>query len=176
VATIEASSALAVIADCQSPLQSYSIPAPPALGESLGPLSLAAAWLLNAASLPLALIVGLVGFGLLGSVISTFVQERAAASMGTPTRDGLLVSDLMGVILRGLSAAIVVFLAVQGGLAVLSGAGGEPNPYVILLACFVAAVFSERVWASACEYLATKLPQRKEEVASTGAPAPGSQS
>jgi hypothetical protein len=69
----------------------------------------------------------------------------------------VLVSDLAGVLLRGLSAAIVVFLAVQGGLAVLSGAGSDPNPYVLLLACFVAAVFSERVWQSAYGYLVTKL-------------------
>jgi hypothetical protein len=67
------------------------------------------------------------------------------------------VSDLAGVALRGISAAIVVFLAVQGGLAVLSGAGSDPNPYVLLLACFVTAVFSERVWQTAYEYLRVQL-------------------
>jgi hypothetical protein len=125
--------------------------------------------LLNAASIPLALIVGMLGFGLLGAMISTFVKERIEA--GTQERaqrsEHVLVRDLAGVLLRGLSAAIVVFLAVQGGLAVLSGADSDPNPYVLLLACFVAAVFSERVWESAYAYLKRKLD---EEVKPTDEP------
>lgn len=130
-----------------------SVPEPPPLGASLGPLQFIAGWLLDAGSLPLALIVGMMGFGLFGAVISTFVRERRDA-VASPD---VVVSDLAGVVLRGLSAAIVVFLAVQGGLAVLSGAGSDPNPYVLLLACFVAAVFSERVWSSAQQYLVSKL-------------------
>jgi hypothetical protein len=136
----------------------YKMPEPPLLGNSLGSLRFVAGWLLNSASLPLTLIVGLVGFGLLGSVISTFVKEKMATDLGSKKYvSHMIVTDLTGVILRGLSAAIVVFLAVQGGLAVLSGAGSDPNPYVLLLACFVAAVFSERVWQSAYQYLVGRL-------------------
>ena len=172
-ATTTALSVLSGQRACAVPTERKPPPKPLQLGESLGPLALAAAWLLNAASLPLALIVGLVGFGLLGSVISTFVREQADGSLSqVDARGNRIVTDLVGVILRGLSAAIVVFLAVQGGLAVLSGEGGKPNPYVLLLACFVAAVFSERVWRSAHGYLATKLPGPDDEV--TEAQRPGS--
>ncbi len=132
-------------------------PEPPPLGASLGPLQFVAGWLLDAASLPLALIVGMMGFGLLGAVISTFVRERRGKGRHE-VNPHVIVFDLAGVVLRGLSAAVVVFLAVQGGLAVLSGAGSDPNPYVLLLACFVAAVFSERVWGSALKYLSDRLP------------------
>ncbi len=134
-----------------------TVPEPPPLGNSLGSLQFMAGWLLDASSLQLALIVGMMGFGLLGAVISTFVKERRAS----PARDAAqpIISDLAGVMLKGLSAAMVVFLAVQGGLAVLSGAGSEPNPYVLLLACFVAAVFSEQVWMSAQQYLYERLPE-----------------
>lgn len=133
-------------------------PDSPPLGESLGAFKPVAAWLLNADSLALALVAGLLGFGLLGSVISTFVkaqleQQRSLSSGQTPT----FVPDLTGVVLRGISAAVVLFLAVQGGLAVLSGPGAAPNPYVLLLACFVAAVFSERIWRKTSEYLTERL-------------------
>ena len=143
---------------CDIPF-SMPIPQPPPLGDSLGPLRFIAGWLLNAASVPLALIVGLVGFGLLGAAISTFVREQLDARMipVPPEARHVIVSDLAGVALRGISAAIVVFLAVQGGLAVLSGASSDPNPYVLLLACFVAAVFSERVWRRTYEHLQNEL-------------------
>jgi hypothetical protein len=144
---------------CAIPV-SMPIPQPPPLGDSLGPLRFIAGWLLNAASVPLALIVGLVGFGLLGAAISTFVREQLEARlMPVQGTSHVIVSDLAGVALRGISAAIVVFLAVQGGLAVLSGASSDPNPYVLLLACFVAAVFSERVWRKAYDYLQIQLAQ-----------------
>jgi hypothetical protein len=39
-----------------------------------------------------------------------------------------LVRDLAGVLIRGLSAAVVVFLAVEGGLAVFSNPSAVPNP------------------------------------------------
>jgi len=143
---------------------SKQMPEQPKLGDSLGPLRFVAAWLLNAASTPLTLIVGLIGFGLLGAMISTFVKERVQLTAGLVTApvSDVIVSDLAGVLLRGLSAAVVVFLAVQGGLAVLSGSGGDPNPYVLLLACFVAAVFSERVWQSAYGYLVKRLDDNSQ--------------
>lgn len=141
--------------ECAVLIPPASLPPPPALGESLGPLKFAA-WLLNAGSLSLTLLVGMMGFGLLGATISTFVKERAVSSANSEDSP-VVVSDLAGVVLRGLSAAVVVFLAVQGGLAVLAGGSGDPNPYVLLLACLVAAVFSERVWDSASTYFTERL-------------------
>jgi hypothetical protein len=146
------------------------------MGETLGPLRFVAAWLLNSGSLPLSVIIGMIGFGLLGAVISTFVRERIAAAQGdasgaTASAPQVFVSDLTAVVLRGLSAAVVVFLAVQGGLAVFAGGNSDPNPYVLLLTCLVAAVFSEKVWARAYDYLAEKLQEKVQESPKPGAPA-----
>jgi len=122
------------------------VPERPALGSSyLGPFGVVASWLLKTESLPLALITGLLGFGLLGAACSTFIREQRTK------RDVLIVQDLTGVIVRGVSAAIVVFLAVEGGLAIFAAGSSEPNPYVLLLTCFVAAVFSEKIWEWAQE-------------------------
>jgi hypothetical protein len=148
----------ALDAACRVPV-SRPMPEPAELGESLGALKFVAGWLLNAGSIPLALIVGTLGFGLLGAVISTFVKERTERAHDDDKAE--IVSDLAGVVLRGFSAAIVVFLAAQGGLAVLAAGSGEPNPYVLLLACFVAAVYSERIWGAAQDYLVSQLDRHR---------------
>jgi hypothetical protein len=137
----------------EPPQDLFDIPQPSSEGNSLGYFRLIAQWLVTTESLSLALITGLLGFGLLGSACSTFIREHeekkssgvlAAAVAGPSVR--LLVGDLTGVAIRGMSAAIVVFLSVEGGLAIFATKGSEPNPYVLLLTCFVGAVFSERVW------------------------------
>ena len=118
-----------------------------------------AKWLLETESLSLALIVGMMGFGLLGSAVSTFVRE----TQGQQRREGEpLVADLGGVILRGVSAAIVVFLGAKGGLTVFAGNSSEPNPYVLLFTCLIGAVFSERVWDWAREKIVSGNEERKE--------------
>ena len=145
-----------------APEQYEEPPERPALGSDLGIFSLLASWILRTESLPLALIVGMLGFGLLGSASSTFIREHANRKSGEP-----LVTDLLGVIVRGLSAAILVFLAVEGGLAVFGVASGgpspEPNAFVIFLTCLVAAVFSETVWEAASDRLRDALKKGKEE-------------
>ena len=130
----------------------------PKLGSDLGAFTFVARWLLQTESLPLALITGLLGFGLLGSACSTFVREHAVRKPGEP-----IVTDLQGVVIRGLSAAIVIFLAVEGGLAVFSGNSAEPNPYVLLFTCLVAAVFSEDVWNWAHEKLLDSFGSEDED-------------
>ena len=119
----------------------------------LGPFRAIAGWLLETRSLPLAMIIGMLGFGLLGSAVSTFVREQSERSANEGkteeqkriTQDPL-VADLAGVLIRGLSAAIIVFLAALGGLAVIGTGKSEPNPYVLFLGCLVGAVFSQEVW------------------------------
>jgi hypothetical protein len=100
-----------------------SLPQRPKLGSYLGPFTFLASWLLGAESMPLALIVGLVGFGLLGSACSTFIRHR-----GHRHAHGTAVSDLTRVIIPGLSAAVVVFLVVEGGLSIFASGSGQPNP------------------------------------------------
>jgi hypothetical protein len=113
----------------------------PAAGTGWGPFGAVARWLLQTKSVPLALITGMLGFGLLGSAIATFVRTGPTSSKAS------LTAEVTSVIVRGLSAAVVVFLAVKGGLAVFSSGDAEPNAYVVFLTCLVGAVFSEDVWA-----------------------------
>jgi hypothetical protein len=176
-----------------------SLPERKPLGFDLGPFRRIANWLLETESLPLALIVGMIGFGLLGSASSTLIRERArratpaigsvpvttkcagrafwkkrseeaaktkerqesVESAPPRTREEPIVSDLAAVIIRGVSAAILVFLAVEGGLAIFGTSSGEPNPYVIFLTCLVASVFSETVWENASDRLKEALARRK---------------
>src|SRR5262245_36217530 len=49
------------------------------------------------------------------------------------------------------------------GLAVFAGGQSDANPYVLLLTCLIAAVFSEKVWARANEYLVEKLQGREQK-------------
>jgi hypothetical protein len=113
---------------------------PPEPGSAWGPFGLVAHWLLRTKSLALSLITGMLGFGLLGSVIATFVRS------GTGKEGVSLTSEVISVLVRGLSAAIVVFLAVKGGLAVFASPDTEPNAYVVFFTCLIGAVFSEDVW------------------------------
>jgi hypothetical protein len=92
-----------------------SLPQRKTLGSDLGIFSLLASWILRTESMPLALIVGMVGFGLLGSASSTFIREHANRKSSQP-----LVSNLIGVVIRGVTAAILFFLAVEGGLLIFS--------------------------------------------------------
>jgi len=120
----------------------YNIPRREDFGGYLGVFAIAAEWLLKTESLSLVLIAGLLGFGLLGAACSTFIRNVGKRSPGDP-----LVENLTGVILRGASAAIMIFLGVYGGLAVFAGPSVSPNPYVVLFTCFVAAVYSEDAWS-----------------------------
>jgi hypothetical protein len=123
---------------CQSrPPDLPEVPDRGDFGYALGVMGYLSGWLLRTESMPLALITGLVGFGLFGALVSTFV--RAA-------RGHIVQWDIFGVVCRGVSAAIVVFLAAYGGIAVVSQASGDPNPYVVFVTCLVGSVFGEDVW------------------------------
>jgi hypothetical protein len=135
------------------------IPERPELGSNLGPFSNVASWLLKTESLPLAQIVGMLGFGLLGSAISSLVRRKSVKlNQGKP-----IVEDLGIFVIRGATAAVVVFLSVKGGLAIFTSGNGEPNPYVLLFTCLVGAVFSEDVWQRAGEWF-KKPPEKNDAV------------
>jgi hypothetical protein len=118
------------------------IPSRESFGEYLGIFGLATRWLLKTEQTPLVLITGLLGFGLLGAACSTVIRRVPSRKVGEP-----IVANLTNVVIQGASAAILVFLAVFGGLAVFSSGSVNPNPYVVLFTCLVAAVFSEDAWA-----------------------------
>jgi hypothetical protein len=122
------------------------------VGDALGPLKSIAGWLLQTESVQLALIIGMLGAGLLGSAVATFLRNQG--------QKAATEAQLAGVVVRGVAAAIVVFLAAQGGLSTLSSDAPRPNPHVLLLICFVAAVYSEQVWEAALKRLVKQLGDR----------------
>jgi hypothetical protein len=120
--------------------QTYETAEPPDrsdFGLSLGVMGTLSQWLLRTESMPLALITGLVGFGLFGALVSTYIRVTPGAAVQI---------DTFGVVCRGLSAAIVVFLAAYGGIAIVSQSGSDPNPYLVFVTCMVGAVFGDDVW------------------------------
>jgi hypothetical protein len=132
-------------------------PDPPIPGQELGIFKPISQWLLTPRYMALVLIVGMLGFGLFGSAVSTFVRTNL-----DPDNDGII--DVTGVIVRGASAAIVIFLAVKGGISVFIQGDSELNPYSIFLTCLIGAVYSERVWVWAKEQLEGKFPASNTSV------------
>jgi len=132
------SAANAALATCQSHASNINDPPDRSdFGYTLGIVGDLSIWLLRTESMPLALITGLIGFGLFGALVSTFVR--------VPTGQATQL-DLFGVVWRGISAAIVVFLAAYSGIAIVSQTSGDPNPYVVFVTCLVGAVFGDDVW------------------------------
>jgi hypothetical protein len=111
------------------------------------------AWLIKLNSMPLTLIAGMLGFGLMGAAGSSVIRERGERLPGAP-----LVKDLPSVVVRGLSATVVVFLAVKSGLLIFTGGtSGQADPHVLLLTCLIASVFSEDVWDAMKKWIARKM-------------------
>lgn len=101
-------------------------------------------WLIRSESVPLTIIVGLVGFSFLGAGLSRIVR---AGVVDEETARWLSVGDLLLFVLSGAAASLSIFVASYGGLAVLGGDGAtDPNPYVVFVLCLVAAIYSEDVW------------------------------
>ncbi len=134
-------------------------PDPPGPGSQWGIFGLISGWLLRTNSYALILITGMLGFGLLGSLISSVVREHSQRKAGEP-----LVTDLASAVIRGLSAAVVVFLSVKGGLAVFATEEVEPNSYALFFTCLVGAVFSENIWEWARVKLGEKFPPNQQEI------------
>lgn len=117
------------------------IPLRPTIGSDLGVFTFFTGWLLSVESAPLVIIIGLIGFGLLGAGGSTFIKEKK-----NNENSKVLIDDLAGVLIKGFTAAIVIFLGVQGSLAVLTTGQETPNAYALFFITFVAAVFSDDAW------------------------------
>ena len=168
----EANQGCSYSADDAKSLASDQMPERLRLGEAteLGPFHFFASWLLRTESLSFALITGLLGFGLLGSACSTFIRERTVRNapgsqneQSEASSDSILVNDLTEVVIRGVAAAVVVFMAMQGGLAIFSSGNGQPNSYVLLMTCLVAAVFSESIWNYVYDQLTDRLHSNGQE-------------
>jgi hypothetical protein len=155
---------------CEEVQVSTSIPKRDDFGSYLGPFGLMSFWLLRTESPALVMITGLLGFGLFGAGCSTFIRYRRRHDLSS-----LAGEDIGGVVIRGASAAVVVFLAVYGGLAVFvaTTTAPEPNAYAVFFTCLVAAVFSEEAWNWAHKRFplnAADRPQSRSNHSVHGAP------
>ncbi|MEX0310372.1 MAG: hypothetical protein AB3N17_09000 [Tateyamaria sp.] len=119
-------------------------------GSFLGVVGTSVSWLLSTESMEVALLTGLIGFGLLGSLVAQFVKSGGA--------EEFKISRIATVVFSGFCAAIVVYVTAYGGLAVASMSADDPNPYVVFGACLVGAVYSAEIWERAKKWLTTGNP------------------
>ncbi|MBH5396323.1 hypothetical protein HZZ13_00615 [Bradyrhizobium sp. CNPSo 4010] len=120
--------------DFNTALSNSDVPKRKATDETLGPIGQISDWLLRTESRDIALMTGLLGFGLFGALSASFIRPSQAKDRAT-----------IIIFVRGMAAAILVYLVVVGGLAVFTR-DATPNPYAVYFACLVAAVFSDDVW------------------------------
>lgn len=152
----------AAIDSCDSDFSTnYSTPERGEFGSSLGIAGAATSWLLSTESTQVALITGLIGFGLLGSLVARFVsaesignqsegEKKVTHSTGGAGPDiEFQLEEIGTVVFTGFCAAIIVYVASYGGLAIFSADSTDPNPYVVFGACLVGAVYSKLVWERA---------------------------
>jgi hypothetical protein len=150
-----------------------NVPDRPSFADTLGPVGGWTRWLIDTEQMPLVIIVGLVGFSLLGATVSRAVRGGLDDHIPNPSdaqntkasvrpRAAITFDDLLIVIAGGTTAAIVVFLAAYGGLALLGTTGGEPNPYIVFVTCLIGAVYSEDVWARARANILKPISQRQQ--------------
>jgi hypothetical protein len=141
---------------CEFPNSRYLPPNRQDYGTSLGIAGFATGWLLGSESLQVALITGLLGFGLLGALLSLFVRLQVDTDISaTSNLKSAGIVDICIVVFVGFGAALVVYLLSYGGLEVVgTGETGDPNPYVVFAAAFAGATFSKIIWTRAKRMLA----------------------
>jgi hypothetical protein len=121
------------------------MPAPPRAGMSWGIFGQISQWLLSSRSYELAILTGMFGFGLFGASISTLIRYQDSDH---PPQVGYRI------IVKGLSAAVLLFLSIMGGSAILGIETSKPNAYSLFFLCLIGSVFSDSVW----EWAKSKLP------------------
>lgn len=135
-----------------------ALPPVPSISEGYGIFGWIAGWILKPNNLSFALIVGMIGFGVFGATISHIILETTDATETTEFSS----IDYLKLLVRGFSAAIVIYLAAKGGLLIVSGSEASLNSYIIFFFCFVSSVFSEVVWNWVKEKLITSLNNSKQ--------------
>ena len=116
-------------------------------GSNWGFFGLMSGYLIRTQSSDLVILMGMFGFGLLGASLFSFSNSGTSKNFIESFKTEPLIPNFGNVLARGFGAALVVYLAAKGGLAIFSaGTSTDANGYILLLSCFVGAVFSEKVW------------------------------
>lgn len=144
--------------DFQKEEEIPKMPPLPDVSAGYGIFGWMAGWILMTNNLAFALIVGMIGFGVFGATISHIILETT--DPGKPVQFNSI--DYLKLLVRGFSAAIVIYLATKGGLLVVSGTEASLNAYIIFFLCFIASVFSEVVWNWVKEKLVNSLDKNKQ--------------
>lgn len=144
-------------------------------GSEWGIFVLISQYLIKTQSSELVLLVGMLGFGLLGASLSSFVTAEDNRNLFETFRSKPLVDNFGYVLLRGFGAAIAVYLCTKAGLAIFTmgsaTSSDNASSYMLLLTCFMASIYSDRVWTTLSNSLTTSSP--KPDDAPAGAPPPG---
>ncbi len=112
-----------------------------------GVFEFVAGYLVRPQSTELVLLIGMLGFGLLGASILSFRQSEPDETMLDSFLTKPLIVRFGDVLARGFGAALIVYMATKAGLSVFStGTSTNANGYMLLLACFAGAIFSQNVW------------------------------
>jgi hypothetical protein len=104
------------------------------------------------------LLVGMIGFGLFGSILSIFITTNIESD-----NEKSLTYKTMLVVVKGFSAAIVVFLATRGGISILNSGSSNPNPLILFLFCFIGAIFSDPIWEWSKQKIVNTFPKTAED-------------
>ena len=136
-------------------LNKLALPKPGKFGEDWGIVFAPfIEWIAGSKNNDVLLLIGMIGFALFGATISTFVIKTQVVNGNS------LSENILSVIVKGFSAAIVVFLSARGGLAILNNGKSDPNPLILFLFVFIGAVFSEPIWNWARQKVSDTFPSK----------------
>jgi hypothetical protein len=116
------------------------VPQLPERGSGWGPLARIFDWLLATDSVDVVVIIGMLGAGLFGSAVGTFV----AASVRK--KGGNIHNAPLSHLIRSFAATMVVYLGLKTGVAFAAVGNPDPDPYLMLFLCFIGTVYSDDVW------------------------------
>ena len=107
---------------------------------NLGVFGIISNWVLNTKSNEMAILVGMLGFGVLGAGISSIIRRRSEKAKS------IFQDNVSSTVVGGISAAFIIFLSAKGGSSVFKFEIEEINAYMLFFICLVGSVFSEAIW------------------------------
>ena len=128
-------------------------------GSEWGMFGWNAHFLIATGSLEFILLIGMFAFGVLGASILSIVNTD---NFFESFKKEPIIKNFVNVLARGFGAALIIYLATKAGLTIFTGGNTpDPNGYMLLLTCFIGAVYSEPVWTSMSNYTSSLVAARK---------------